>query len=66
MIAGLLCDVGYIRKQIEHAKRRQYTGQGCMDELARITDALDRIEQQLTAEAQAQEPDAAPEGWQHV
>jgi len=44
---GVGVDVGYCMGQLERAKSKQWTGQGCVDELTRAIDALERIQAAL-------------------
>jgi hypothetical protein len=46
-VAANVIEARYILAQVEHAKRRQYTGQGCMGELLLIADAAERIADSL-------------------
>ena len=47
--ASITTDVQYALSQLSQANHRQWTGQGCVDELSRATDALERVLEALQA-----------------
>lgn len=55
-----ITDVKYAIKQLERAKSRQWTGQGCIDELCRALDALERAEEALSILNDSTGPNGEP------
>ena len=56
----MLTNLRYAMSQLEYAKRRQWTGQGCIDELSRAIDAIERC---IEAAERPAEDDDDIEAW---